>query len=198
MTNTERSVRSATIRRFMVAGLAAIAALVALLGAVVLGRHDDDVQVAAPSVTQPSIEASTTTTTLNARAEVIERLREILGIRDQAFHERNAKILEGVYTVDCPCLKGDRNAIQELVTNNYHLVGGATSVKIRRTNQVSPQLWLVVADFRSAPLRIETESNKLVREEPAGSDLFQFALSKPAGSSEWLLGRATAYKDSSG
>jgi hypothetical protein len=145
-----------------------------------------------------SIDASPTSTTLEVRTEVIERLKEILQIRDEAFRERDAEILEDIYTVDCPCLEGDRNAIKELTVNNYHMVGGTTSVQIRKANQVSARLWLIVADFRSAPLRIEAEDNKLVRKESGGSDLFQFALSKPAGSSEWLLGRATVYKDSSG
>jgi hypothetical protein len=197
MTDKDHPGRTATIRRLAVAGLVASLLLAALLGAVVSSR-DDDVGVAAPTLPTPSTEASPTSTPLGTRAEVIERLRRILEIRDRAFRERNAEILEDVYTVDCPCLEGDRNAIQELVTNNYRMVGGATSIRIRRTNQVSAKLWLVVADFRSAPLRIEAEGNKLVREEPGGSDLFQFALSKSAGSSEWLLGRATAYKDSSG
>ena len=62
----------------------------------------------------------------------------------------------------------------------------------------SERLWLVVADFRSSPLRIETKDGKLVRVEPGSSELFQFALSKPNGAREWLLGQATAYKDGSG
>ena len=147
---------------------------------------------------QSSAKASPTSTTLETRAEVVERLRKILEIRDKAFRERNVEILEDVYTVDCPCLEGDRNAINELTANNYHMVGGATSVRIREVNQVSARLWLVVADFRSAPLRIEAKDNKLVRQESGGSDLFQFALSKPDGSNEWLLGRATTYRNSSG
>src|SRR5215216_2418109 len=65
------------------------------------------------------------------------------------------------------------------LTNNYHMVGGATSVRIRKASQVSARLWLVVADFRSRPLRIEAEDNKLIREEAGGSDLFQCALPKP-------------------
>jgi hypothetical protein len=121
-----------------------------------------------------------------------------LEIRDKAFRERNTEILDDVYTVDCPCLKGDRNAINELTANNYHIVGGTTSVRIREVNRVSARLWLVVADFRSAPLRIEAEGNMLIRQESGGSDLFQFALSKPAGSNEWLLGRATAYRNNAG
>ena len=78
------------------------------------------------------------------------------------------------------------------------MVGGVTSVRIREVNRVSARLWLVIADFRSAPLRIEAEDNRLIRQESGGSDLFQFALSKPAGANEWLLGRATAYRNSSG
>jgi hypothetical protein len=197
MTSADRSTRSATIRRFAVAGFSAILLVAALLTAVLLSR-EEDAERTAPTVRQSSANASTTSTTLEARAEVIERLREILEVRDKAFHERDAKVLEDVYTVDCPCLEGDRNAINELTANNYHIVGGTTSIEIRRANQVNVRLWLVIADFRSAPLRIEAQDNRLVREEAGGSDLFQFALSKPAGSNEWLLGGATAYRDSSG
>jgi hypothetical protein len=129
---------------------------------------------------------------------VVERLREILRIRDEAFRKRNPETLREVYTTDCPCLEGDTNAIKELIANNYHMVGGTTSIQIEKTNQVGGKLWLVIANFQSAPLRIETEDGRLIREEPRGSDLFQFALSKPLGSSDWLLGRATAYQDAAG
>jgi hypothetical protein len=197
MPNENHSIRSVAMRRLALAALVAMVLVLVLLGTVVLSR-DDDVGVAAATRTQSSIDSSPATTTLDARTEVIERLRKILGIRDKAFRERDAKVLEKVYTVDCPCLEGDRNAIQELVANNYHIVGGGTSIRIHRASRVSSQLWLIVADFRSAPLRIEAEDRRLIREEPGGSDLFQFALAKPAGSSEWLLGRATAYEDRSG
>jgi hypothetical protein len=198
MPDEDQSIRrSVAMRRLAVAGLVVIVSVVVLLGTVVLSR-DDDVGVAAPTRKQSSVDSTPTTTTLDTRTEVIQRLRKILGIRDKAFRERDAKVLEKVYTVDCPCLEGDRNAIQELVANNYHMVGGATSIRIHRARQVSAQLWLVVADFRSTPLRIEAEDKRLIREEPEGSDLFQFALAKPAGSREWLLGRATAYEDRSG
>jgi hypothetical protein len=106
--------------------------------------------------------------------------------------------LKDIYTVDCPCLEGDENAIKELVDNDYHMLGGATSIKVRRVSKASERLWLIIADFRSAPLRIETKDGKRIREEPGGSELFQFALSKPTGFREWLLGRATAYRDGSG
>jgi hypothetical protein len=195
---SEDQVRSARYRGLVGAGLVAVFVAGGLLGAVLLTRDDDNLGVSNSTPSRPSIQAPSTSTTLNSRVEVIERLRNILKIRDEAFRERDAEILDDVYTSDCPCLEGDRNAIRELVNNNYHMVGGATSIQVREASQINKKLWSVIADFRSAPLQIETEDNKLVREEPAGSDLFQFALARPTGSTEWLLGRATAYQDASG
>jgi hypothetical protein len=196
MANEDQQAPPATPRRLAALALVVSVLLVAMLVTVLLGR-DGDSEVAAPTLT-PSTEASSTTTTVDTRTEVVGRLRTILGIRDKAFRDRNAGILEEVYTDDCPCLEGDRNAIQELTDNDYHIVGGATSIRVRQVNRVSERLWLVIADFRSAPLRIEAEGNRLIRVESGGSDLFQFALSKPSGSPDWLLGQALAYRDGSG
>jgi hypothetical protein len=149
-------------------------------------------------LTPSSSAAVPTTTTLDTRSELAGRLEEILKIRDRAFQDRDSQILKDVYTVDCPCLEGDGNAIQELIDNDYHVVGGATSIRLHRASRASARLWLFIADFRSAPLRIETDDGRLIREEPGGSELFQFALSRPSGSNEWLLGRATAYRDGPG
>jgi hypothetical protein len=185
-------------RRLVTTGLLVATFLVALFGTLLWTRQEDE-RVISPSATTPSsVEALPTTKTQDTRDEVVERLRQILRDRDKAFRERNAEILKSLYTADCPCLEGDRNAIRELTENNYHVVGGATSVRVRRVERVTDRAWLVIADFRSAPLRIEAQDNVLIREEPAGSDLFQFVLSKPTGSQEWLLGQATAYRDSSG
>jgi hypothetical protein len=196
MTNDDPHVPPASPRRLIALLFVAVLLLAALLASVLLGR-DVDSGVAASTLPPSTTGAPPTTTTGDTRAEVVGRLRKILEIRDQAFRDRSPEILNDVYTEDCPCLEGDKNAIQELIDNDYHIVGGATSVRIREVNQVSEQLWLVVADFRSAPLRIEAEG-RLVREEPGGSDLFQFALSKPSESTDWLLGRATAYRNGSG
>jgi hypothetical protein len=196
MTNDDPHVPPASPRRLVALVFVAVLLLAALLASVLLSR-DVDSGVAASTLPPSTTGAPPTITTGDTRAEVVGRLRKILEIRDQAFRDRSPEILNDVYTEDCPCLEGDKNAIQELIDNNYHIVGGATSVRIREVNQVSEQLWLVVADFRSAPLRIEADG-RLVREEPGGSDLFQFALSKPSESTEWLLGRATAYRNGSG
>jgi hypothetical protein len=196
MPSGDHEARSVTIRRLVGSGLVAILLAIASLGVFLLTRRNDGRSVTASTMSPSSSATPPTSTTLNPRAEVIGRLRTILRIRDEAFRKRNAEILKEVYTVDCPCLEGDSNAIKELNDNNYHTVGGATSLRVRKASRVNDRLWLVIADFRSAPLRIETEDNRLIREEAGGSDLFQFALSKPAGSSDWLLGQATAYQDS--
>jgi hypothetical protein len=196
MTNADPHLPPASPRR-LVALVLVVVLLLALVATVLLSR-DADSRVAMSTLPPSTTGALPTSTTRDIRTEVVGRLRKILEIRDQAFRDRSPKILNDVYTEDCPCLEGDKNAIQELIDNDYHIVGGATSVRIREVNQVSERLWLVVADFRSAPLRIEAEGNRLVREEAGGSDLFQFALSKPSESTEWLLGRATAYRNGSG
>jgi hypothetical protein len=191
----DHKVQSATSRRLLAIGLAAILPVAVVL-AVLVTREDG--RAARSTLAPSSSVAVPTTTTLDTRSELTRRLEEILKIRDRAFQARDSQILKDIYTVDCPCLEGDGNAIQELIDNDYHVVGGATSIRLHRVSRASARLWLIVADFRSAPLRIETDDGRLIREEPGGSELFQFALSRPSGSNEWLLGRATAYRDGSG
>jgi hypothetical protein len=185
-----------TSRRAAVAAIAAALLLVVAVVAVFATRGDGDAAGStAPEPPPPSqTTAAATTTTLDTETEVVARLREILRVRDRAFHERNAELLNAHYTVDCPCLEGDTNAIKELVSNGYRLVGGVTSIRVRRSERVNKRLWLVIADFRSTPARIETEAGVLVRQEPAGSDVFQFALAKPVDGAKWLLGRASSYR----
>jgi hypothetical protein len=184
-----------TSRRAAVAAIAAALLLVVAVVAVFATRGDGDAAGSTAPEPPPSqtTTAAATTTTIDTETEVVARLREILRVRDRAFHERNAELLNALYTVDCPC-EGDTNAIKELVSNGYRLVGGVTSIRVRRSERVNERLWLVIADFRSTPARIETEAGVLVRQEPAGSDLFQFALAKPVDAAEWLVGRASSYR----
>ena len=96
--------------------------------------------------------------------------------------------------MDCPCLESDSNAIRELIREDYVWVGGETSIRVRSSELVTEKMWIIIADFSSEPLRIQTESGRAVRNEPRGSNLFQFVLAKPPGSTQWLLGRATSYE----
>jgi hypothetical protein len=173
----------------------AVLVVVGLLAAVLVRRSGEDGTAPASTEAPASSEPSRTTVVANLETELADRLREILSQRDAAYRSRNPAILRQIYTVDCPCLESDSNAIRELLSNDYLWVGGETSIQVRRFERVSNRLWLIIADFVSQSLRIETESGRLVRTEPRGSDLFQFALAKPSASSRWLLGRATSYKD---
>ena len=162
--------------------------------AVFVTRQGDDVPTPTTNKALGSTIPAQPTTTIDEQDELVNRLEEILARREQAYRERNTKTLQEIYTVDCPCLESDSNAIHELKTEGYVWVGGETSIKVRRTERISARLWTIIADFTSAPLRIETESGKLIRREPGGTDLFQFALAMPTGSTEWLLGRASSYQ----
>ena len=167
---------------------------IGLLVAVVITRQSDKLPTATTSNALGTASSAQTTTTLGERDELVDRLKEILSKREEAYRERNIKTLQEIYTSDCPCLESDSNAIHELRKKGYVWVGGETSIRVRRLEQVSPRMWTIVADFTSAPLRIETESGRLVRSEPSGTDLFQFVLAMPTGSEEWLLGRASSYR----
>jgi hypothetical protein len=170
-----------------------VLAVAGLLVAAITLRNDSSAiasrtEPPAPSMTSPP------TSTAGLRTELVARLESILRQREEAYHKRDTTILHGIYTTDCPCLESDSNAIRELLDKEYVWVGGATSIQVQRLERVSDRLWLIVATFSSEALRIETESGRLIRNEPKGSDLFQFALVKPVGSTEWLLGRASSYQ----
>jgi hypothetical protein len=149
------------------------------------GRPADDALSPPPSMQS--------TTTVGAEDELVSRLEQILADREAAYRKRDPEILKTIYTVDCPCLESDSNAIRELIREDYVWVGGETSIRVRRSERVNERMWIIIADFTSEPLRIQTESGRTVRSEPRGSDPFQFVLAKPAGSSHWLLGRATSF-----
>ena len=167
-----------------------------LLFAVIMASEDyGDETPISESSRAPATRSSPTTTRVDPEAELVARLREILARREAAYNKRNPGILMEIYTVDCPCMKSDSNAIRELVSEDYVWVGGETSVRVRRLERVTSRMWIIVADFTSEPLRIETKSERLVRTEPRGSELFQFVLARPMGATQWLLGRASSYEN---
>lgn len=170
-------------------------ALAGLLVAVVTTLTDDEASDGSRSEGLGSSPSEQSSTTVDSEEELVSRLEEILAIREQAYRSRDPEILNEIYSVGCPCLKSDSNAIRELIREGYVWVGGETSIRVRRAERVTERMWIIVADFHSEALRIETESGGLVRSEPRGQDLFEFVLAKPAGSTQWLLGRAAASED---
>jgi hypothetical protein len=184
--------RPKALRRVWI--LIALLAIGSLLFGILVIRDHDGSDVASRN-SEPDITAfSQTTTSTDPRAELVSRLEEILARRELAYKSRDPDILREIYTTDCPCLKSDSSAIRELLSENYNWVGGETSIKVRRLQRVTERMWILIADFTSEPLRVETESGRTVRIEPRGSEVFQFVLARPVGSSQWLLGRASSYE----
>jgi hypothetical protein len=179
---------SSTSRRLITIGLAASLAA-ALLLAISIAGEDHQLTLAEPE-SQGSSSSATARSTVTQR-EIASRLREILRIREAAYRSRNPDLLRSIYSSDCPCLAGDEKAIHELLQRAYMWDGIETSIEIRRVTKLHERLWKVTALFRSETLRIEMENGKLIREEPAGSDLFEFTLVKPRDANRWLLGRAS-------
>lgn len=177
--------------RPLLAGATAVIVALATVTGLVLAQVDDT--AIAPSSAEPTQAAIAAPTAVDERTVIVSRLRQILRIREAAYRSRNYELLETIYASDCPCLESDKSAIRELISLDYVWVGISSSIDVRSTDQVHERLWNINADFRSAPLRIEAADGRLIREEPAGSNLFQFTLAKPAGN-HWLLARVTLFE----
>jgi hypothetical protein len=180
-------------RGFLLAVL--IGGLVAAVAVLTVIRRPEPTASAPSAPTSASSAASATT--IGEEEEVIARLRAILKVRDRAYRERDLDLLKKVYTTDCPCLRGDRDAIKQLLQDNAVWVGASTTVEIKKLEKVNDRLWIVVADFIGSPFRIETESGNLIRAIEGRSELFRFALARTTADSNLLLGFAAAVDETS-
>jgi hypothetical protein len=172
----------------------ALALLLAAAWTLTRGSADPTASSPPPQPAPPAAPTTTlaaTTTTLDPEAEVVARLRQILRVRDQALETRNASLLEDVYTQDCPCLQGDTDAIDQLRRSHQVWRGVSTSVRVRQLQRVNARLWIVNATFVAAPFEVQNESGGRIRTTPGERNLTRFALAKPAGHQEWLLGHVS-------
>ena len=144
-----------------------------------------------PGSSVPQTTASPTTTTIGTETEVVARLREILRIRDSALLNKNAKLLDDIYTVDCNCLKDGRTAIQQLRHGKVVWKGLSTRLAVQQTERLNDRLWTVTGVVSTAEVRIESELGELVRVIPPERNKLRFALAKPLGADEWLLGHVS-------
>ena len=168
------------------------ALLVAVAAAFLMTRSDGDAAGSpAPESSVPATTASPTTTTIDTETEVVARLREILRVRDKAILSRNAKLLDDIYTVDCNCLKDGRNAIQRLRQENIVWKGLSTRLAVQQIERVNDRLWAVTGVVNTPEVRIESELGELVRVIPPERNQLRFALAKPLGADEWLLGHVS-------
>jgi hypothetical protein len=175
--------------RLLIAIGVAVAVLSAVLPWVALNGQEGD---ARPSPEYSPFPTATSGHARTSKSEITSRLQRILQIREAAYRHKNPEWLREIYSEDCPCLERDERAINELLERDHKWVGIETSMDVRSVKQASSRVWIVVAEFSSGILRIETEDGKLVDMEPAGSDLLEFTLVKPLDSHQWLLGFVTA------
>jgi len=179
-------------RAAWVAATAVALLVVTVVVAVLMTRSDGEaVGSPSPGSSVPQTTASPTTTTIDIETEVVARLREILRVRDRALETRNASLLSSIYTVDCPCLQGDRDAIRQLKQSHEVWRGVATSISVQNLEKVNERLWIVNALFVAAPFQVENESGDLIRKTPGERNLTRFALARPVGHAKWLLGHVS-------
>jgi hypothetical protein len=134
------------------------------------------------------------TTAVDKRA-LTERLLEILRARERAYALRDATVLDTVYAVDCPCLRTGRAAIATLRADDAVWRGRSFSLRVERLSRVNDSLWSAIAVLRWDSFRIEREDGELVRAVPAARERYRFALVRPAGGADWLLGHASLVEE---
>jgi hypothetical protein len=170
---------------------AAVALLVVVVVVtVVVNRSDEVTHSPAPDPLSPRATAAPTTT-INTQTEVVARLREILIVRDRALLSRDVSLLDGIYTVDCNCLKDGRTTIRRLRQEKVVWKGLLTRLTVQQIQRVNGRLWTVIGELSTPAVRIESESGKLVRVIPPERNQLRFAMARPVDVDEWLLGHVS-------
>jgi hypothetical protein len=177
--------------RVTVVLLALVLTLLVGIGFVV-SRGEDAIS-SAPSTGRPAGNATTTVATaVSKETEVTSRLSEILEVRDRALASRDSMLLNDIYTVDCKCLEDGRSLIRQLREEKVVWKGVTTNITIDSTEELNGRLWIIIATVQTPPVRIETETGRLIRIVPAERNVVRFALAKPQNEDEWLLGHASS------
>ena len=70
------------------------------------------------------------------------------------------------------------------------------SLDIEEVKQVNDRLWTVNAQVISNSFDIRRESGGLVRRVPSGREHSRFALARPVGEQDWMLGHASVIPES--
>jgi hypothetical protein len=174
---------------------ASLAIFAAVIAVSLLTREGDNVTSPGTTGSAGSVTNTVPSKTIENRAEIVARLHEIFGVRDRAIETRNESLLESIYTVDCPCLEGDRNLIRRLKQENILWRGIKVSLRIDNVERVNDRLWTASALVTTAAFEIKRESGEVVRRISRGQELSRFALAKPIGQEDWLLGQASLVEE---
>jgi hypothetical protein len=186
--------------RIVAAGLV-VAALLGLMAFLRISQqtNSDPRSSATPAPSETLGAAMATTTapaaTVGVKEEVVSRLREILRIRDRAIQARDRSLLADIYTVDCPCLKGDQRLIRKLREERLLWRGIEVVPSVQSAERVNDRLWIVSALITTNSFEIVNESGAVVRRVSKGREKSRFALARPIGEEEWLLGYAAVTQE---
>lgn len=165
--------------------------LILALTLVIQAKPGDKALSSVTTLEDESHKSEASTSPAGSRDEVVARLRAIFRVRDRAIQTRDPDVLNSIYTVDCPCLEGDRALIQGLQKKGLVWRGIKVSLVIEESTKVNDRLWVVNALVKTSPFNIEQESGALVKSVPSGHERSRFALAKPVGQERWLLGQAS-------
>jgi hypothetical protein len=182
--------------RLILGGLAMAVLLVLAVFALVTRPTNSTDGSASPATTSSKPETTTTSTsTIDTRDEVVSRFKQIFRIRDEAIRTRNPLPLEEIYTADCPCLKGDQQLIRKLRQEGLLWRGIKVSLDVQEVERVNDRLWTISAIVTTNSFEIVTEAGVVLRRIPEGRELSRFALARPIGAANWLLGRASVVEE---
>jgi hypothetical protein len=179
--------------RFIFAGaiLAVLALLIIFTITTRLMSPSESSAPTASAVADDPARSTAPSTTVETRDEVVSRLHQIFRIRDRAIQTRDIQELNGIYTIDCPCLKGDQALIERLKREGLVWHGVKVSLAVEEIERVNDRLWIVDAVVKTSAFEIRRESGETVRGVPSGQERSRFALARPVGQDDWLLGQAS-------
>ena len=182
--------------RYVLVGLVMTAILVVAIFALTTQLTKSTDGSALPDATQSEPQTKTTSrSTIGTREEVVTRLHQIFRVRDLAIQTRNPLLLDSIYTIDCPCLKGDQQLIRNLRLKRRIWRGVEVSIAVREAERINDRLWTVSAVVTTSSFEITTESSVVLRRIPQGRELSRFALARPMNQEEWLLGQASVIRE---
>jgi hypothetical protein len=191
----KRSTSGQRRNRLVLVGLVlAVLMMLAVLAMTQLAQPDVGAVSSSTQLSDQTQSPPAPTSTIGPRDEVVERLHQIFRVRDKAIRTRDVLLLEDIYTVDCPCLEGDRKLIGQLRRDRLQWRGIKVSLDVQEVERVNDRLWIVNALVTTSPFEILDESGTSLRTIPQGQEHSRFALARPVGQRHWLLGQASVIK----
>ena len=183
--------------RYVLVGLVMTAILVIAIFALIAHQPTKSTGGIASAYTTLSDPQTTgkPSSTFGTREQVVTRIHEIFRVRDQAIQTRDPRLLDGIYTVDCPCLKGDQQLIPNLKQERRIWRGVKVSLSALEAKRINDRLWTVSAVATTSSFEITTESGVVVRTIPQGQEFSRFALARPMNQEDWLLGKASVIQE---